>query len=111
METNNTSGTGKTPAIIAYLTILGTIIAFYMNQDEKKTSLASFHIRQALGIHISFYLLGALVSLFDSWPITSAFYIFILVLWVFGLITAIQSEEKSTPILGPYFQQWFTFIK
>lgn len=65
METNNPTGSGRTAAIIAYLTLIGTIISFYMNQDEKKTSLASFHIRQALGIHISFYILGALVSLFD----------------------------------------------
>ncbi|WP_378188234.1 hypothetical protein ACE939_07210 [Aquimarina sp. W85] len=111
MQTNNTTNNGRTPAMIAYFTLIGTIVAFYMNQDEKKTSLASFHIRQALGVHISFYILGALVSLFDSWPISSAFYVFILVLWVFGLITALQQEEKPTPILGPFFQQWFTFIK
>ncbi len=101
---------GKTAAIVAYITIIGTIIAFFMNQDSKN-QFASFHIRQALGINISFYLLGALVSIFDSWAISSAFYIFILVLWVFGLTTAIREEQKAVPFVGPQFQKWFSFIK
>ena len=81
-----------------------------MNNDAKN-QFASFHIRQALGINISFYLIGALVSMFDSWPISSAFYIFIFVLWVFGFITAIREEQRTVPLIGPYFQEWFTFIK
>lgn len=101
---------GKTAAIVAYITIIGTIIAFFMNNDSKNM-FANFHIRQALGINISFYLIGALVSIFDSWPISSAFYIFIFVLWVFGLISAIKEEQKTTPFLGPLFQDWFKFIK
>ncbi|MBP2832721.1 hypothetical protein J8281_11040 [Aquimarina sp. U1-2] len=100
---------GKTSAIVAYITIIGTIIAFFMNNDTKN-QFASFHIRQALGIHISFYVIGALVTFFDSWPISLAFYIFIFILWIFGLLTALKEEQKPVPFLGPYFQQWFTFI-
>jgi len=101
---------GKNAAIVAYLTIIGTIIAFYMNQ-ENKNKFTNFHIRQGFGINISFYLMGAFVTMFDSWIISSAFYIFILVLWSYGLITALREEQKATPILGPYFQKWFIFIK
>jgi len=101
---------GKTAAIVSYITLIGTIIAFFMNQDDKN-KFASFHIRQALGINISFYLLGAMVSMFDTWLISSAFYIFIFVLWFFGLMTAIKEEQKTVPIVGSYFQNWFTFIK
>ncbi|WP_108867234.1 DUF4870 domain-containing protein [Aquimarina aquimarini] len=101
---------GKTAAIVAYLTIIGTIIAFFMNQ-EQKNRFTNFHIRQALGINISFYLIGALVSIFDSWAVSSAFYVFIFVLWVFGLITAMKEEQKVVPLLGPFFQKWFSFIK
>lgn len=100
---------GKAAAIVAYLTIIGTIVAYFMNNDSKNP-FASFHIRQALGIHITFYLLGILVSAFDTWMISSAFYIFILILWGYGLITAIQGDEKETPVLGAYFQKWFSTI-
>ena len=100
---------GKTSAIVAYITIIGTIIAYYMNMDSKN-SFASFHIRQALGIHITFYLLGVLIGMFDSWLISASFYIFIFILWAYGLINAIQGDQKEAPLLGAYFQKWFSTI-
>src|SRR6056297_704177 len=100
---------GKAAAIVAYITIIGTIIAYFMNNDTKNP-FASFHIRQALGIHLTFYLLGVLVSAFDTWMISSAFYIFILILWGYGLVTAIQGEIKEVPVLGNYYQKWFSTI-
>ncbi|HSP12294.1 MAG TPA: DUF4870 domain-containing protein [Salegentibacter sp.] len=100
---------GKSAAIVAYLTIIGTIIAYFMNSDSKN-SFAAFHIRQALGIHITFYVLGVLVGLFDSWLVSAAFYIFIAVLGVYGLVTAIQGEQKEVPIMGQYYQKWFSTI-
>lgn len=100
---------GKTAAIIAYLTIIGTIIAYFINNDTKNP-FASFHIRQALGIHITFYLLGIIVSWFDTWLISTPFYLFIIVLWGYGMIAAIQGERNEVPILGKQFQNWFSTI-
>lgn len=100
---------GKPAAIVAYLTIIGTIIAFFMNNDNKNT-FASFHIRQALGIHITFYLLGLLVSAFDSWLISSAFYVFVIVLWGYGMVSAVQGQRNTVPLLGAQFQKWFNTI-
>ena len=90
---------GKTAAVVAYLTIIGTIIAYFINNDSKNP-FASFHIRQALGIHITFYMLGLVISWFDSWLISGAFYLFIIVLWGYGFITAIQGEMKEVPLVG-----------
>lgn len=101
---------GRPAAIVAYLTIIGTIIAYFMNNDTKNP-FASFHIRQALGIHITFYLLGLMISWFDSWMISSAFYVFVIVLWGYGILGAIQGEENEVPILGKSFQQWFNTIR
>lgn len=105
---NTTAETGKTAAIVAYLTIIGCIIAYFIN--DPKSPFASFHIRQALGIHITFYILGALVSIFDSWMITWAFWIFIAVLWIYGFVTAIQGEAKQVPMVGSQYQKWFSTI-
>lgn len=101
---------GKTAAIVAYITIIGTIIAYFMNNDSKN-KFANFHIRQALGCWISFYVLIAFANIFNSTMILIAFYIFNIVLIVFGIILAIREEQKTVPILGPYFQDWFNFIK
>ncbi len=103
------TGQAKTTAVVAYITIIGTIIAYFMNL-EPKDRFASFHIRQAFGIHITFYLIGILIGLFDQGIIVSAFYIFFIVLWGYGLIMAIKGEEREVPILGPLFQKWFSTI-
>ncbi|TBW29058.1 hypothetical protein [Gramella sp. KN1008] len=105
----NPSGQAKTTAIVAYLTIIGTIISYFMNMDTKDP-FASFHIRQAFGIHITFYLIGALMGLFDEGFIVGAFYVFFIVLWGYGLVMAIQGEAKEVPFLGPLFQKWFSTI-
>lgn len=106
---NSPEKDGKMAAIFAYLTIFGTIIAYFIN-NESKNPFANFHIRQGLGIHISFYMLGLVVSWFDSWPISIGFYIFILVLWTYGIIGAIQGQRNEVPILGKQFQKWFSTI-
>ncbi len=106
---SNYAKEGKTAAIVAYLSIIGVIIAYFLNNDAKNT-FANFHIRQSLGVWITFYLLGALVSIFDSWFISFPFYIFIVILIVYGFITAIREEEKPVPFIGEQFQKWFNFI-
>ncbi|MCG2611868.1 hypothetical protein LZZ90_10160 [Flavobacterium sp. SM15] len=103
---NNTVEEGKTTAIISYITIIGTLIAILMN-NEKKNPFASFHNRQALGINLMFYIIGYFVGYFDSWAITIPFYVFCVVLWVFGFVGAVQGEQKITPLVGNYFQDWF----
>ena len=106
---NTTIENGKSAAIVAYLTIIGTIIAYFMNNDTKN-SFASFHIRQVLGIHITYFVLGAFVSIFDSWMVSYSFWIFIIILWGYGLVTAIQGEQKEVPLLGAQFQKWFSTV-
>ena len=82
---------GKAAAIIAYLTWIGLIIAFVINND-KKNEFAKFHIRQALLL-----LLAEIVGGFVFWfPLIGwALAIALLVLWVMGLISAIQGEKND----------------
>lgn len=100
---------GKVSAIVSYLTLLGTIIALFMNL-EPKNPFARFHIRQAFGIFVLFYLVGVLVSYFNSWLVSMPFYLFFIVLWGYGFVTAIQGVAKPVPLVGEKFQKWFTFI-
>lgn len=99
----------KNTAIIAYFTIIGAVIALFMNSD-KKNPFASFHIRQALGIFLSFFLIGYFIGYFDSWTISSAFYLFYFILWMYGFIGALQGQMKAIPILGEQFQKIFKNI-
>lgn len=97
----------KDAALVAYLTILGTVIAIFMNNEEKKTEFASFHVRQALGIFLSFFLLGYFVGYADSWTVSSAFYLFYFILWIYGFSGALSGQKRLIPVVGDFFQTTF----
>ncbi|MDJ1506561.1 hypothetical protein [Xanthocytophaga agilis] len=101
---------GKTIAIISYLTLVGFIIALIMHSSNK-TSLGAFHLRQMLlliiiGIAVGFVawipILGQLV-----WLVTC---LGLFVFWIFGLISAINGEEKPMPLVGAKAQEMFATV-
>ena len=98
----------KDIAIISYLTLFGWIYAFYKNQDAEKSEFNSFHLRQSIGIIISFFLLSYFIGNFDNWQITASFWVFYIVLWVYGFLGALQGEKREIPLLGKLFQTIFT---
>jgi len=98
---------GKTTAIVSYFTIIGTIVAIFMNQEEKRSEFASFHIRQALGVFLTFFLLGYPIGYFDSWMISSSFWVFIFILWIYGFLGVLSGEKRIVPLVGAFYQRFF----
>jgi len=105
-----TTDNGKNIAIIAYITLIGWIIALVMHNNNK-TPLGAYHIRQMLGIMLLGLVLSLLVNLLDIYIVGLIVQIGLLVLWILGLISAIQGEKKPVPLLGEQFQQWFAGIR
>ncbi|WP_047245652.1 hypothetical protein [Maribacter thermophilus] len=101
---------GKTTGIIAYLTIVGAIIAITMNV-EPKHDFARFHTRQAFGIHLLFHAFALFSSVWYNQYGLYGLYLCYIVLWVYGFIGVLNNKKQLIPILGPYFQKWFTFIQ
>jgi uncharacterized membrane protein len=101
---NNTIEAGKTAAITSYILGIGVLIAMSMNSEDKN-EFASFHIRQGLGLTLTFISLGLIISNFDSLMISVPMWIFVSVLWSYGIFSAIKGETKPVPLLGEYFQK------
>ncbi|GAB5474459.1 MAG: membrane protein [Maribacter sp.] len=101
---------GKTTAIVAYFTIVGSLIAFSMNA-ESKNEFARFHTRQAFGLHLFFLGFALFLSQWFNEYAWIGLYVCYIVLWGYGFIGALTEKRQSVPILGPYFQKWFTFIQ
>jgi uncharacterized membrane protein len=97
---------GKIYSVVAYLTVIGVLIAFYMNQD-KRNPLTAFHVRQSLGLWLLYFVLGYVVSGFDSWMLTYSFWIFFSVLFIYGIAGAFAGKFNRVPILGDFFQKIF----
>ncbi|MDO6758929.1 hypothetical protein Q4566_01855 [Tamlana sp. 2_MG-2023] len=98
---------GRKNAIISYITIFGVIIAYYLNA-ENKSAFASFHIRQSLGLWLTFFALGYIVGAFDNWLITSAFYLFFAVLFIYGFSNALARKTRPAPLVGAFYQKIFS---
>ena len=100
---------GKTLAVVSYFTLIGTLIAFFLNKDKGNT-FTSFHIRQALGLWLLQMVLGFVVSGFDSWMVTNAFWIFFVVLFIYGVLGAFSGKKNAVPIIGDFFQKIFASL-
>ena len=100
---------GKTTAIVAYLTMVGALIAISMNSDPKN-EFARFHTRQAFGLHLIFLGFAIFLSNWYSEYAWYGLYVFYVVLWFYGFLGALNNKKQEVPILGAYFQKWFTFI-
>lgn len=106
-ETRSGGVSGKTIAIIAYLTLIGLIIAYVLNNNQRD-SFANFHIRQSLGLALAGLALGILGMVpILGWIVSFIGSIVLVVLWVRGLLNAINGKEKPVPALGKYFEEWF----
>jgi uncharacterized membrane protein len=105
---------GKTIAIISYLTIIGWVIAWVMH-GKNKTAIGAFHLRQTLFLMltcIAFYVVQSIMLFvpYFGWVISLLFIplgLVLFVLWIIGLISAINGEEKGLPVIGPMAQKIF----
>ena len=110
----------KTVGILAYVTLIGFIIAIIMNNDKegKEKQFGAFHLRQSLGLIIvgiglyiataiisaiflaigSFF--GVIVSLLTS-VLSLGFIGFI----ILGIVNASNGEKKELPIIGSYISK------
>ncbi len=91
----------KLTGIVAYLALIGWLIAFLCG-DKKG---AKFHLNQALVLAIAEIILGAVSGVLGfipiiGWLISSVLSILLFVLWLIGIIGAIKGENKAVPLLG-----------
>lgn len=99
---------GRKNAIISYLTIIGVIIAYYLNEDQNKSAFTSFHVRQSLGLWLSLIVVNlSITSNFDIFMLRASVYIFFSILLFYGLYSAINSKAQAVPLVGPLYQKLF----
>ena len=92
----------KITGIVAYITMIGWIIAFFAG-DKKG---ARFHLNQALVLWLAGIVLGIITNVL-TWIIpmvggilSMAVGIALFVFWIMGLISACQDQEKPLPLIG-----------
>jgi uncharacterized membrane protein len=105
------AGEDKTVAIISYITLIGFIAAIVIH-NGKKTKLGAYHLRQVLGLMLTFVAFAVCAIILAHIPFIGrlaidVIYIALLVLWVMGLIAAVNGQMKPMPVVGELYQKWF----
>jgi uncharacterized membrane protein len=106
----------KTLAIVAYITLIGWVIAYlqYKNQEEK-SPLVRYHLTQALGIFIFAIALNIVIAIVASiipsiGSILSIAGLLPLILLIFGIISASNEALNPVPGVGKLFENKFSFL-
>lgn len=91
----------KTTGIIAYLTIIGWLIAYLTGDKEG----AKFHLNQSLVLAIAEIVLSIATRLLGFIPVVGSLVaavcgIALFVFWIMGFISALKDEEKPVPVIG-----------
>lgn len=97
-------------AIISYLTLIGLVVAFILN-NEKKQPFAAYHIRQSLGLNVTGFVLG-FVSVIPilGWIVGIIGMFVLFYMTIMGIINAVNRKEKPLPILGKQYGEWFKSV-
>jgi len=107
-----------TVALLAYITpiafLVGIVIAIIMH-SSKKTALGAYHLRQSLGLIVTSLVLWIPCIIISMIPVVNmimillgpAICITLFVLWIMGLMAAINGQQKPLPVVGEHYQKWF----
>ncbi len=100
----------KQIAIIAYITIIGLIVAFIMN-NEKKFEFSKYHIIQSLGLAATGFAIG-IIGLIPilGWILNIIGAFVLIYMWAMGLMNAVNEKNKPVPFLGKKYEEWFAKI-
>jgi len=109
-QQSNVTNDGKNIATIAYLTLIGLVIAYVMNND-KKTEFGAYHIRQSIGLMATAIAISIIAMVpFIGWLISIVGSLALLYLWIMGLMNAINMKKEPIPWVGKKFEEWFKSI-
>lgn len=109
--------TNKSMAIVAYITIIGWIIAYLdYKKSTVKSELVNYHLGQSLGLIILSFVLGIVLSVLAAIvPVLSIVSMVLgvatLILLLLGIITASNEAIKPLPVVGKFFEGRFDFSK
>ena len=97
----------RTVAILSYITLIGFIAAIFLHLNHR-TELGAFHLRQMLGMVLT-SAAGAVLAVVPilGWIVWVVLVIGLSVLWLMGLLSALQGDRRPVPILGAHYQRWF----
>ncbi len=107
--------TNKGMAVVAYITIIGWVVSYleFKKRDEK-SALVNYHLGQSIGLILSSFVLGIVLSIVVAIVPSLYFLGYVLsvaalILLLLGIVTANSEVMKPLPLVGKFFEGRFNF--
>ncbi len=103
----------KAVSILSYFLV--GIIWYFVDENVRKSKIAKFHVKQALNLMIVSIILGILLNIIIVVTFGLLYFVYIIaelilfVLWIIGLINAVNMKQKNIPIIGDFANKYLTF--
>ncbi len=101
----------KNEKLVAVLSYFLVGIIWYFADDSVQGSLSKLHVKQSINLAV-ISIVGSIILGFIpiiGWLLLPFFNLAVLVLWVIGLITAINGKKKEIPLIGKYAEKYLNF--
>jgi hypothetical protein len=99
---------GYTAAIVAYITFIGLLIAYFINREDKHP-FATWHIKNMFGLVIVLFISQVMQGYYLV--AGEVIWWFAFLSWLYSLSMAVLGNAKGLPYLSDRFQEWFKFLE
>ena len=106
---SNGEDNSKTVAILAYFLV--GIIWYFADEKVKQSEFAKAHVKQALNLLIINIVVMTVLGFipFVGWVLMPLAALAFFILWVIGLIAALNNQTKELPIIGQFANKYLQF--
>ncbi|MFW6025048.1 MAG: DUF4870 domain-containing protein [Candidatus Woesearchaeota archaeon] len=99
----------KVVSILSYIFFIGII--WYFVDKKVQNSDTNFHVKQALNLSIISLIGNAILGVIPiiGWVLIPVFGLVMTILWIIGIVRAINNNKKELPIIGKYAGKYLNF--
>ena len=97
------SSGGQKNVGMAILCYFGILVLIPFLTDAKNDPFVKFHIKQGLVLLIAYLIAGVIAAVpFIGWVVGGIVWIFLLILFIMGIINAAGGKEAELPLIGKF---------
>lgn len=102
-------GNEQLVAILCYFLV--GIIWYFADKEMSKSRLANFHSKQVINLWILNIIVNVVIAAvpFIGLPLVSLANLLLLILWIVGLIRAVNMEMKEIPLIGQFAERYLKY--
>lgn len=94
------AGKNTIMAFVAYILFFIPLLT-----ESKSDPFVKFHVKQSLGLLLCWIATLIIERLPFIWIVTPLLQIVVFILWIVGVVYALQGKQQSVPLIGQYFEK------